>query len=401
MNLEAKCSMTKKNKMIFISKLFFFTEDNELIEENLKIANLFDNEDVYLVIIARQQTINILKNKIPKDYKNKINLVNRSTQTKDKIKKLKEKGAIFGMIGIVEGDATFSFNCKIPLFNPESLSNGRVAISDKVKRYGLPFIEFQNIIDCLKAFEIHKENYFHIGFENNFSVISLNNANTYYRPEEEARVKQIFETNLKGDKSVRDQRILLLLLFHLINEVTINPYFDKVDYWGTFPSSNPQNTFTSVSFLKEAVRVLINGEPKLGPEILIRHSPMISKHSSGALRLTNKSDKDFDTLIVNPALIKKIKGKVICIIDDYITNGYSAEAAKHLLFAAGAKEVIFLSFGKFGKKYYSTNYEIKGDVSTTYSYEFVDEILHGDTFDGKKSYNSNNDSEILNFTDLV
>lgn len=133
---------------------------------------------------------------------------------------------------------------------------------------------------------------------------------------------------------------------------------------GDFPSSKPDNTVTSVSFLKEALRVLIDGKPRRGPEILIRQMPMRSKHnSSSTLRLINKSDKDFDTLIVNPALVDKIKGKVICIIDDYITNGYSAESAKHLLFAAGAKEVIFLSFGKFGRKYHSTNYQIKGDVS--------------------------------------
>ncbi|WP_233212295.1 phosphoribosyltransferase [Sporosarcina sp. P16b] len=393
--------MTKKNKMVFISKLVFFTEDNKLIEENLKFADLFDDEDVLLAIVARQGTINIIKNKIPKEYESKMKFVNRSAQTKNKIKELKEKGAIFGFIGIVEDDAIFSFHCKIPIFNPESMSNGRVVISDKVKKYGLPIIEFQNVVDCLKAFEIHKENYFQMFFDNNFSVISLNNANTYYRPEEEARVKQIFETNLKGDRSSRDQRILLLLLFHLINEVTTNPYFDRVDYWGTFPSSNPDNTVTSVSFLKEALRVLINGGPRTGPEILIRHMPMRAKHSSGRLRLTYKSDKDFDTLIVNPKLIDKIKGKVICIIDDYITNGYSAESAKHLLFAAGAKEVIFLSFGKFGKIYHSTNYEVKGDVSESYSYQFVSEIPYGDTFNGKKYYNSENDLEILNFGDLI
>ncbi|WP_223268701.1 phosphoribosyltransferase [Bacillus toyonensis] len=394
--------MTKKNKMIFLSKLVFFTEDNELIEENLKVADLFYEEDIFLAIIARQPTINILKNKIPKEYENKIKLLNRSPETKDKIKGLKKKGALFGLIGIVKEDAIFSFNCKIPLFNPEKLISGGVVISDKVKKYGLPIIEFQNVVDCLKAFEIHKGNYFHMIFENNFSVISLNNANRYYRPEEEVRVKQIFETNLKGDKSGRDQRILLLLLFHLINEVTTNPYFDKVDYWGTFPSSTPDNTATSVSFLKEAVRVLIDGKPRKGPEILIRQMPMKSKHnSSGTLRLTNKSDKDFDTLIVNPNLIDKIKGKVICIIDDYITNGYSAEAAKHLLFAAGAKEVIFLSFGKFGRKYHWTNYEIKGDVSKIYSYQFINEFPYGDTFRGIEYYNSDNDLEILNFADLV
>ncbi|CAI8949546.1 Phosphoribosyl transferase [Priestia megaterium] len=394
--------MTKKAKMIFISKLVFFTENNELIEENLKIADLFDKEDVHLAIVARQSTISILKTKLPKEYQDKIKLANRSSETEEKIKGLKKKGVIFGVIGVVKDDALLSFHCKIPLFNPEVMFNGRVAISDKVEKYGLPIIEFQNVIDCLKAFDIHKKNYFHMIFDDKFSVISLNNANTYYRPEAEARVKQIFETNLKGNKSIRDQRILLLLLFHLINEVTTNSYFDKVNLWGTFPSSNPENTVTSVSFLKEAVRVIINGGPRKGPEILLRHKHMKSKHSSGgALRLTNKSDKDFDTLIVNPALINQIKGKVICIIDDYITNGYSAEAAKHLLFAAGAKEVIFLSFGKFGKKYYSANYEIEGDVSKTYSYQFINENLYGDRFKEIKYYNSDNDLEILNFADLV
>lgn len=387
--------------MVFVSKLVFFTEENELIEGNLQIADLFDSQDIYLAIVARQSTINILKSKIPKEYAGKIKLINRGSQNKEKIRDLKEKGAIFGMIGVVEDDAIFSFNCKIPLFNPERLSSGGIIVSDKIKKYGLPIIEFQNVIDCLKSFEIHKDNYFQMFFENNFSVISLNNANTYYRPEEEARIKGIFETNLKGDSSTRDQRILLLLLFHLISEVTTNEYFEKIDYWGTFPSSNPDNKDTSVSFLKEAVRVLINGGPRTGPELLIRHSYMQSKHSSGASRLTNKSDRDFDTLIVNPSLTNKIKGKVICIIDDYITNGYSAESAKHLLFAAGAKEVVFISIGKFGKKYYSTNYEIKGDVSNTYSYQFVNETLYTESYNGINYYNSDNDSEILNFSDLV
>ena len=87
---------------------------------------------------------------------------------------------------------------------------------------------------------------------------------------------------------------------------------------------------------------------------------MQSKHTTRSTeRINIKSNKDFETLIVNPELVNKIEGEVVCIIDDYITNGYSAEAAKHLLLAAGAKEVIFLAFGKFGTKYYSTNYKIK------------------------------------------
>lgn len=388
------------NKLIFVSKLVFFNESNELIEKNLRIADYFNNEKVKLAIVAQQATISILKRNLPKEYEGKIKFVNRSSETKEKIRELKDKGGIFGVIGIVEEDAIFSFNCKIPLFNPEALSS-RVTVSEKVKKYGLPIIDFQNVIDCFKAVEIHKDNYFQMSFGDSFRVISLNNANTYYRPEEEARVKQVFETNLKGTKSERDQRILLLLLFHLINEVTTNPYYNKIDYWGTFPSSNPQNIATSVSFLKEAVRVVIGGGPRRGPEILIRNQQMQSKHSSGAIRLETKSNSDFETLIVNPALKNSLKGKVICIIDDYITNGYSAEAAKHLLFAAGAKEVIFLSFGKFGKKYFSTNYVIDGDVYSKYTYEFIEEELYEGNIGKEMFYNPNNDSEILNFTDLI
>ncbi|MCM2983834.1 phosphoribosyl transferase [Niallia circulans] len=388
------------NKLILVSKLVFFNDRNELIEENLRIADYFNNEKVELAVVAQQATINILKRNLPKEHESKIKFINRSNETKNKIREFKDKGIIIGVIGIVEEDAIFSFNCKIPLFNPEALSS-RVTVSEKVKKYGLPINDFQNVIDCFKADEIHKENYFQMSFGDSFRVISLNNANRFYRPEEEARVKQIFETNLKGNKSERDQRILLILLFHLINEVTTNSYYNKIDYWGTFPSSNPQNAATSISFLKEAVRVVIGGGPRRGPEILIRNQQMQSKHSSGATRLKTKSNSDFETLIVNPALKNNLKGKVICIIDDYITNGYSAEAAKHLLFAAGAKEVIFLSFGKFGKKYFSTNYVLDGDVYSKYTYEFIEEALYEGNIGKEIFYNPNNDSEILKFADLI
>lgn len=395
--------MTKKKKIILISKLLFFTENNELIEANLRIIDLFYKHDVSLVILARPTTKKILLPKIPESYRDKIKFINRNDrQIKDKIKENKRKDIIFAVIGVVNEDAIFSFNCKIPLFNPEKLIGEELIISDKVKNYGLPFVKFKDVINCLKAYEIHEENYFNIPFDHKFSVISLNNANTYYRPENEERIKKIFAANLKGDVSERNQEILLILLFHLINEVTTNPYYESVKYWGTFPSSNPDNKDTAVSFLKESVRHILNGKPTKGPELLIRQKSMKSKHSNNDLaRIENKSNKDFESLIVNPELVNEIKGQVVCIIDDYITNGYSAEAAKHLLLAAGVKKVVFLSFGKFGRKYYSTNYDINGDVSSAYSYNFINEELFRKYFDGKDIYNLNNDSEILRFDELV
>ena len=82
--------MTKKQNDFYI-EISIFTEDNELIEENLKFADLFYEKDIYLRIVARKSTINILQNKIPKEYKDKIKLLDRSSETKDKIKVLKRK----------------------------------------------------------------------------------------------------------------------------------------------------------------------------------------------------------------------------------------------------------------------------------------------------------------------
>lgn len=393
--------MTSIYKILITSKLIFFDEKNELITDNLRIVDLFYDQDVLFYILARSSTIEILKDKIPVEYSNKIKFMYRNRKSKELIKKLKRKKYIFSVLGVTDEDAIFAFNCQIPLFNPDNLNSGRVVISEKVQKYGLPIIEFQNIIDCFKAYEIHKENYFHISFDNNFTVISLNNANTHYRPEEECRIKKIFETNLKGNISSREQRILLILLFHLINEITTKEYFEKIKYWGIFPSSNKDNTDTSVSFIKESIRTIVNGGPRSGHELFIRHTSMNSKHSSGAARLNFKCEKDFETLMINPDVVRLIKGKTVCIIDDYITNGYSAEAAKHLLFNAGVKEIIFISFGKFGTKYYKTDYILNNDTEGNLEYLFHDEEIIEKVYDKESVYNKDNDQEILDFAEII
>ncbi|EHC2216166.1 phosphoribosyltransferase [Listeria monocytogenes] len=387
--------MITSNKAIIMSKLFLFNSDNQLIQENLKIVDSFTDQEIEFVILAKNVSIGKMKSQIPEKYEKKIVFIDRSTSTKEAIIELKQKGTLIAVIGFVDEDAIFAFNCRLPLFNPEKLLSLGSNTSEKVKKYGLPITRFQNVIDCFRAFDIHEGNYFEMHIDDQYSVISLNNANTHYQPVEEARIKEIFEANLKGNEFSRDQRILLILLFHLINEVTSNSYYQDVDYWGTFPSSKPDNTETSISFLKEAVRVIVNGGPRTGPEILIRHTAMKSKHTSGLSRLQQKCNTDFDTLEINDSLVNRIKGKVICIIDDYITNGYSAESAKHLLLSAGAKKVIFLSIGKFGSKYFLTNY----DLDET-NHKFIGEELFQGNSKGNY-YDKYNDNEILNFTDLV
>lgn len=52
---------------------------------------------------------------------------------------------------------------------------------------------------------------------------------------------------------------------------------------------------------------------------------------------------------LNPDCQRKISDKKILLIDDYVTGGKASEWARQLLYAAGAREVIFVSLGKKGE----------------------------------------------------
>lgn len=394
------------NKMIIMSKFVLFSEDNKIYHENLKIIDKFWEENITVAILAKPNTLRQLSTQIPEEYKKGIKLFPRGNRELiAKIKEMRKSDVIISVLGFVEEDAIFSFHCKIPLFNPQKMIMNGLNVHSKVNAYGLPISDFQNIIDCYKAFDINKDSYFKFDENERFSVVSINNANTMgmNRDKEEVRIKKIFETNLKAESSSREQKILLFLLFQLINKVVSDEIFDSVEFWGTFPSSTSGKVDTSASFLKESVRVIVGGKPNrskgVPTEIFIRNSTMSKKHYSQT-RLDDKSSKDFDTLILNPSLKGKIRGKVVCIIDDYITNGYSAEAAKHILFKAGASRVIFLSMGKFGTKYFKTDYQINGDITQPeYSYNYLGEYEFG-RYGSGISYNNDNDKGILDFGEL-
>jgi len=381
-----------------MSKKVFFTNDGKLISENLDLVDEFKKNDIEVVIIANSG--GRLKKLLPDSYSEKIVFIRRGKEVRDEIIQLKDK-YLFAVVGVVDEDAVFSFQCKLPLFNPEELMFDNEDISSKVTKYGLPIVDYKEIIDCFSSFEFHKKNYFSL-VEKDYKVLSLTNANTYYRPDKEIRIKELFRTNLKGDENIRDRHILLLLLFNLIGEVTTQSEYNNIDFWGTFPSSDPKNTNTSVSFIKEAIRVIVGGQPRKGLDIFVRCEKMKSKHTTnGNLREKNKCDSDFDTLIINHEVLPKIKNQCVCIIDDYITNGYSAEAARNLLIKAGAKRVIFISFGKFGKKYHVTKYQLTGDLDKQgYQYTFINDELHEES-DDESVYNNKTDTDLLSYDQLI
>lgn len=388
--------LSKIQKLVLASKFVFFDENDNLIEANLKEINRFLDNNIYIAVLASDQTISRLKEKLPEEYRDKLRFISRNRENKDKIKKFKNEGRLIAMLGVVNADAFYSFNCKLPIFNPENIIKNKNSIGEKIKEYGLPIASLEDVLKCMITYDIHKDNYFEYDSGDHFNVISLNSANTYYKSEDEVKIKEIFKTNLKADIHTREHRVLLILLFHLMNELTKNHKYNEVNFWGTFPSADSNNTDTSISFIKEAIRVIVNGKPQKGAEILIRHTSMKPKKMNNN-RSVIKCQADFDTLMVNPDLIDKINGKTVCIIDDYITKGYSAEATKHLLFEAGVEKVIFISVGKFGKDYFDTDYQLDGDITASYNFNFINEVNIG----SESRYNSHNDKEILEFLNII
>lgn len=393
------------NKIIIMSKLILFAPNDKLYSDSLSVLDELFEQGIKIGILARLNTLSILKVQIPDFYKENLIFIPRGEVGITQVNSLKENDTIISILGVVEVDALFAFQCRVPLFNAQKVIMGDLFVDKKISDYGLPISSFKDIIDCYRAFEINKVNYFRYDEGSHFTVVSINNANTMYKPDEEVRIKNIFEKNLKANDDSREHKILLLLLFQIINKIISDRMFDSVEFWGTFPSSTYGKVDTSANFLKEAIRVIVNGKPRakagIPTEIFIRHKSMQSKHNSGSIRLSNKCGRDFDTLILNPILRGKLRGKTVCIIDDYITNGYSAESAKHVLFKAGVDRVIFLSMGKFGKRYFQTSYQINGEViEPAYPYTFLGENELGQ-HDVTMNYNVQNDIGILDFGDIL
>lgn len=387
-----------KESIVILSKLFLFNDQNELRTDNLKLINELIDNGIKIIFLGNQAaSLKATLSSYTTEYNDYVAFITRARENWKRIRDLKRKFNVV-LVGVVDQDAIFTFHTKIPLFNPSQIDEFHGQVQTKVEQYGLPIQNFSELIECIKTYEIHESNYFELSTEDSFFVKSLNNAMYLYSPEDEKRIKMMFERNLKSKDDSADRRVLLVLLFHLMAELINNPEYEEIEYWGIFPSSKV-GIETSMTFIKESIRKILggnpqkrNGSPVNDNEILIRTENMDSKRSTGDVRLSYKSSKDFETLIVNPKLRGKLDGKVVCILDDYITNGYSAEAAKYLLLSAGARKVYFISIGKFGKKYFSTNYILQGDVFTP-DYEghyFGEEPYH------YKGYSSN-DQEIREF----
>lgn len=161
--------------------------------------------------------------------------------------------------------------------------------------------------------------------------------------------------------------------------------FKEVQDWAVAPSSstNPPQIMEN---LKEHVRYMMNGRK---PEpIFIRHTTTSkSRFDNRDVRQRNDyCQKHFRSIRLNDKYKGKLKGRVVCVFDDYLTQGNTFEALRNLLIKCEVKKIIFVSIGKFKhtreSQYVQKSVSIEGDVySGNYTAKFNTDAKHDVEFD--------------------
>lgn len=296
-------------------------------------------------------------------------------------------GKLFLVIGCHDEDAQVAFNSKILLLCPLWAT----ITGQKVSQYGIHIQDAMKLERFIKTLKNQSAWYFELDIDNNTKILSLMNAQTRtgaYDQDERALVES-FEHYLKRG----DRRNYETLLYHFISGISNNNGFRDIQNWGIYPSSST-NLNIELNDFKERSRTLMFSR---GTEpILLRHRAAARSHSIMNRDIRIPCDRHFDTIHINPHYRGKLRGRNICIFDDYLTNGTSFETARNLLRTQNVNKMLFVSLGKFRNGYVKQNYRLEGDVFTPggYTYQLID---RGEVVG---NINTNTKTEIENLHDI-
>lgn len=180
-----------------------------------------------------------------------------------------------------------------------------------------------------------------------------------------------------------------------------DPEFREVQDWAVAPSSSTQPNEVMEN-LKEHVRYMMNGRKPQPIFIRHRETRQSRLEEPEERQRVNYCQKHFQTIRVNDdkTYKGKLKGRVVCVFDDFLTNGNTFETLRNLLVACKVKKIIFLSIGKFQsrgeKSYTQKSFNIQGDVHTTnYTATFKEDLQH------PVSFNDNARRELVDLKGLA
>lgn len=261
----------------------------------------------------------------------------------------------FVVVGNKDRDMTFAANNKLFFINPiwcRDIQNG-------ANQYGLPIRTINGLKKLIKILENQNDWFFELEVDEKTTVLSLMSANDLgmHSDEERELIKGFREYLKKGN-----YRYYYILLYHFLAGISSREEFREIKDWAIFPSSGTELNPEMYSF-KERARCLMNGK-KIYP-MFERKTPILKSHESRKYGFDRiPCDRHFDSIRINKKYKGKLKNRVVCVFDDYSTNGTSFEVVRNLLLREGVKKIYCVSLGRFGyerQPYYKQDYEINGD----------------------------------------
>lgn len=244
-------------------------------------------------------------------------------------------------------------------------------IQDKPEKYGLKIKSINDLSKVISIILNQKNWFYELKVDDKTTVLALTSANTKGNHSiEEIELINGFREYLKEG----GYKYYSVLLYHFLAGIVNKPDFREIQDWSIIPSSGTELNEEMLKF-KERARYLMNGKKK--ENIFIRHTKTEKSHESyknGVNRIP--CDRHFDTIKLNLKYKGKLKDRVVCVFDDYSTNGTSFEVARNLLLKEGVKKIYFVALGKFGIRnpYKKQSYNIKGNLyeAGSYDYELIE-----------------------------
>ncbi|MDG4656408.1 hypothetical protein P6P90_03595 [Ectobacillus antri] len=361
---------------LLISRNVFFDDKENIREEIIKFLDTIEHKDIQVVLVTRekQKYQSIIEDKLPNHDKIKYGIRGRLSR------KFVDNPKNMILIGAVDEDIRIAANNKILLINPLWIKN----VEPKIEKYGFQLRSFSQLIQCIDILNLNNEIFYDFKIDNKTRLIAVSNANKYYAVENEIQMIDRYKKTLKyGNETYR-----YAVYFHYLTMIIGMEAFNNIDYWMSVPSSTGSNENNIYDIVKRT-RYLLNN--RRSEELFIRHKPaQKSTTMKSEDRIKEGCKRHLETIHLNPKYKGKLKGKRICILDDYFTYGASFESIRNLLIHEEVGEIILVAIGTFQKPYYKENFQITGDI---YQPGFEYSLINKDIIYGTANERS---SEIIN-----
>lgn len=273
-------------------------------------------------------------------------------------------------IGFKDYDLYNAVNSKTLFLVPDWIND---QVGEKAKKYGIQIHTENQLIQMLQIFININTMFYELEVDEFATVYALTNANSKQSNEIERQAIEKFRATLKEKNSTNLDAIKLILSAVLSQK----DEFMNTNIWAIMPSSGIQYNEEMMS-IKEGIRYQYKGlYDTIDHPLIIRNKIVAKSHFTPKNeRLKKGAAKHLESVYLNPFYKDKLKGKVVTILDDYVTNGISFESIRNLLIKAEVKHINFIAIGRFhsfdngGKGIYQKEeYTISGNIYNP-GYEF-------------------------------